>query len=320
MSGRRATMLGAAALAATPARAAATLEEAHRRFAALPGSASYLVHAEDPRGAWSSSLEPDRQLFVGSAVKSFILAAYLRAVEQGRLTLDEQLGVNDEVRSLVSPVLGNLTGTTTARSVLEAMISHSDNTATDIAIGRVGPAPVRALIAEAGLRQTRIPDSTRRLFSWLAGAPAGVDLGWAELRAVAAGAPSQRTPRPAVNEGESMLSTATELVAWYRAALAGRFFARPETLVEFKRVSAMADALALIVPDGIAAYGKGGSIEWEGFHCLCAPGQMVVRGVPVSFCFTVNWNGASESIGPMTQSLLVACTAMLKAARDRVVG
>ena len=53
------------------------------------------------------------------------------------------------------------------------MIAHSDNTATDIALAKVGPAKVRALIAEAGLTATQIPDSTRRLFSYIAGAPEG---------------------------------------------------------------------------------------------------------------------------------------------------
>ena len=58
------------------------------------------------------------------------------------------------------------------------MIAHSDNTATDIATEKVGADRVRALIAQAGLRSIRIPDSTRRFLSYILGAPAGVDLGW----------------------------------------------------------------------------------------------------------------------------------------------
>ena len=75
-------------------------------------------------------------------------------------------------------MFGHLTGTTTARSVLEAMIAHSDNTATDIALKRVGPDRVRAFIASAGFKSVKIPGSTRLLFSYLAGAPFGVDVGW----------------------------------------------------------------------------------------------------------------------------------------------
>lgn len=325
MAGRRLVLFTAAAVAAGARQGAAQtaegappgLEEAHRRLAALPGTVSYLLQVDDPRGAWGGGLAPDRQLFVGSAFKTFVLAAYLRGVEAGRLSLEEELAVDDGVRSLSSPVFLNLTGTTPARSVLEAMIAHSDNTATDVAMRKVGAATARALIAEAGLRQTRIPESTRRLFSWLAGAPAGTDLDWAGLQAMVAGR-TPITPRPAVNDGESILSSAADLVSWYRRALTGGFFTRPETLVEFKRIQAMADVMPLIAPADTAAYGKGGSIEWDGFNCLCAPGQIVVRGVPATFCFTLNWNGPPESMAPATAALLVACRGMLEAVRQRI--
>ena len=87
------------------------------------------------------------QLFVASAIKTFIVCQYLRDVEAGRLSEDEQLPVNDSVRNSDSAVLLDLTGTTPARSILEAMITHSDNTATDIALLRVGPNRVRSFIA-----------------------------------------------------------------------------------------------------------------------------------------------------------------------------
>ncbi|MBR0667626.1 serine hydrolase [Roseomonas hellenica] len=325
MAGRRLMLFTAAALAAGTRRGAAQvaegappgLEEAHRRLAALPDTISYLLQVDDPRGAWGGGIAPGRPLFVGSAFKTFVLAAYLRGVEAGRLSLDEQLAIDDSVRSLSSPVSHHLTGTMPARSVLEAMIAHSDNTATDAAMRKVGAATVRALVEEAGLRQTRIPTSTRRLFSWLAGAPAGTDLDWAGMQAMVAGR-TPITPRPAVNDGESILSSAADLVAWYRPALSGGFFTRPETLTEFKRIQAMADAMSMIAPADTAAYGKGGSIEWDGFNCLCAAGQIVVRGVPATFCFTRNWNGPPESVAPATAALLVACRGMLEAVRQRI--
>lgn len=324
MAGRRSLLFTAAALAAARRAAAQAaegappgLEEAHQRFTSLPGTVSYLLQVDDPRGAWGGGIAPDRQLFVGSAFKTFVLAAYLRGVEAGALSLDEQLAIDDSVRSPGSPVFLHLTGTTPARSVLEAMIAHSDNTATDVAMRKLGVGTVRGLIGEAGLRQTRIPDSTRRLFSWLAGAQAGMDLGWAGMQAMTEGRLAGR-PRAAVNEGESILSTAAELVAWYRRALAGGFFARPETLTEFKRIQAMADAMPMIAPADTAAYGKGGSIDWDGFHCLCAPGQIVVRGVPATFCFTLNWTGPRDSVAPAMAGLLGACRGMLEGVRQRI--
>jgi hypothetical protein len=199
-------------------------------------------------------------------------------------------------------VFVNLTGTTTARSVLEAMITHSDNTATDITLAATGPDQVRALIAEAGLTKTQIPDSTRRLVSYLIGAPEGVDIGWAGVQRFAKGE-TFGEPRPAINDRQTMASTAEEMVRWYQQALAGAFFKRPQTLVEFKRIQAMADALAPSVPPDTVAYGKGGSLDIEGFHALCLAGQMIVAGVPITFCTTINWTGGDDSVAPTFHAL-----------------
>ncbi len=125
----------------------------------------------------------------------------------------EQLAVDDSVRSLVSPVLQNLTGTTQARCALEAMIAHSDNTATDVAMKRVTPARVRQFISDAGLTKARIPDSTRRLFSYVAGAPQGEDLGWKAMEAIVESkTPDTSKYRPALNDVESMAVPASEFV------------------------------------------------------------------------------------------------------------
>ncbi len=314
---RRMLALGATALAgpvfikrAAAAEGAASVQVAVDRFARIPATASCLVVVDHPGGPWRAAHDPAARMFVGSAVKTFILAQYLREVEAGRLTEDQQVKVDDVVRSLSSPVFLNLTGTTQARSALEAMIAHSDNTATDIALAAAGPAPVRALIAEAGLKQTQIPESTRRLFSYIAGAPEGVDLGWdGALRAQKGTLPG--TPRSPLNDKETMASTAEELVRWYQQALRGAFFKKPETLVEFKRISAMADAIAMAVPPDTPAYGKGGSVDWEGFHCLAFAGQMIVSKMPVSFCLTINWNGPDDKVAAMMQAYIAGAADVL---------
>ena len=48
---------------------------------------------------------------------------------------------------------------------------------------------------------------------------------------------------------------------------APRILQKPDTLVEFKRIQAMATALSAVVPADTVAYGKGGSIDWMNFHC-----------------------------------------------------
>ena len=154
------------------------------RFAELPG-ASCLVIA-DTKEPWTAAYKASERRFVGSALKTFILARYLRDVEDGRLTLDRQLAVDDGHRTLNSPVFLNLTGTTAATSVLEAMITHSDNSATDIAMAAVGVDRVRALIrrsqAQTGPKVTHGPlmlDTVRTVAVQVtATATLGAAFGW----------------------------------------------------------------------------------------------------------------------------------------------
>jgi beta-lactamase class A len=260
-------------------------------FLALPGRKSAQLDVDAVTDPWRVTHEPDAPLFCGSAFKTFVLATYLKEVEAGRLSESEQLAIDDSIRSVGGGVFEHLTGTTQARIVLEAMIARSDNTATDVALLRLGPDKVRAFINEAGLSQARIPDSTRRFFSYIDGYPAGVDMGWKGIEEMQAGK-TQGAPRDPINAEETMVCPASEFVSYYKDALAGAFFAKKETLVEFKRIQAMADAIALVVPQDTPAYLKGGSIDWNGFHCLAVAGQMIVAATPVTFCLTLNWTDA----------------------------
>ena len=296
---RRALPAAFAAIA-TPASAQASLsdaalDEAARSLTGLPGQTALLLEAEGPKGRIRLAHREAAPVFVGSVVKTFILAAYLKAVEEGRLSLEEALPVDDDVRSPVSPVLGALTGTAPAVVALEAMITHSDNTATDMAIRRVTPAAVRALIAARGLAGTRIPDSTRIMVSALAGAPPGVDLGWAGIQALDRGAPMP-SPRTPINEVSTMVSTGQDMVAWYDFVLAGRYFTKPETLATFKRIQSMATAMPQVAPPDVIAYGKGGSITWEQAQAMAVAGQMVAGPVRATFFQGVNWTGDAASM------------------------
>jgi beta-lactamase class A len=125
--------------------------------------------------------------------------------------------------------------------------------------------------------------------------------------------PSGHT-QPALNDHQTMASTATELVGWYRRALRGELFRDAATLLEFKRISAMADSLAHVLPPNTVGFGKGGSIDWDGFHCLCLAGQMVVADVPVTFSFTINWRGPNEDLPKVFGSYKAAVADVLREA------
>jgi beta-lactamase class A len=273
-----------------------------QRFKELPGTTSFRIDVGDDRVAAKS---PGRQLFVASTIKTFIVCQYLRDVEAGRLSEDTQLPVDDSIRNSDSPVFLNLTGTTAARPILEAMITHSDNTATDIALLHVGADRVRSFLAVAGLRATLIPDSTRRFTSYNFGAPLGADIGWAGVQQALA---SQRTPgppRPPLNDQETLASSARDLVSYYKRALAGKFFTEPASLTEFKRIHLTNS----FFPDDTVGYAKGGSADLVAdsptvadFHALSYAGQMVVNATPVTFCFVVNWKSADPNSTSVTLS------------------
>ncbi len=281
--------------------ASSALDTQLQRFKGFPGATSFRIDVANDTVAAES---PESQLFVASSIKTFIVCQYLRDVEAGRLSEDEQLPVNDGVRHSDSPVSLNLTGTTQARSILDAAIMYSDNTATDIALLRVGPDRVRSFIAAVGLRATLIPDSTRRFFSYNVGAPLGVDIGWAGVQQVVTSQQLLGPPRAPLNDQETLASSADDMVSYYKRAMAGEFFTKPTTLTEFKRIHLN----NTFFPDDTIGYAKGGSVDAVAeslsvadFHTLAVAGQMVVNATPVTFCFVVNWT----SVDPNSTSVIL---------------
>jgi beta-lactamase class A len=294
------------------------LDEALQQFLALPGTKSYLLHVGPGGSGGQAAEQPDLFLFTASAYKTFVLAQYLRETEAGRLSEDEQVPIDDSVRDLGSPVFLDLAGATTARSVLEAMIAHSDNAATNAATGRAGVGRVRALIAQAGLSSIRIPDSARIFASYLLGAPPGVDLGWPGVLQAAQNPPGPL--RPPLNDVITLAGSARDFVSWYEQALAGAFFARPETLTEFKRIQAMSEQIARAVPADTVAYAKGGEVvSLNGFNAKSLAGQMVAGGdrpTPVTFCFVVNWDGPAEAFAGVEAAFFAAIKNVLGAVKQ----
>ncbi|MBO1751360.1 serine hydrolase [Actinotalea sp. BY-33] len=176
---------------ATPApdrEPAASWEELVEEVEDLPGSVSMLVARPADQGCVALDGGPagpvgsaaGEQLPVGSVAKLYVLGAVVEAVEAGDLAWDTDLTLTDDLRSLPSGELQEEpAGTTvTVEAAAEAMISISDNTATDLLIDAVGREQVEAALTSMGhsdpAANTPFP-STRELFQ----------LGWgggAELR------------------------------------------------------------------------------------------------------------------------------------------
>jgi beta-lactamase class A len=81
----------------------------------------------------------------------------------------------------------------------------------------------------------------------------------------------------------------------------------------------MADAIALVVPADTPAYMKGGSIDWNGFHCMAIAGQMIVDRSPVTCCFTLNWTDSDGDAKAVVGAYKDAVTGVLHKVHKRLI-
>lgn len=265
-------------------------------FDRLPGKKALKLWAPafENRAEWSAALNPEAALFCGSSFKVFVLAEYLRQIEgePGALKkgLAAELVLDDAVFSPSSPVFNppNLKGKVSAQTVLEAMIVHSDNTATDMALKHVGAERVRQFISSIGLRDARIPTSTRTFFGYIFGFPEWRNLTWPQIAATLADEKDPQQPRPIINEVETMVCSPRDFVSFYARALQGEFFKSKETLDTFRAILSRADAVAGSMPLGVSGFAKGGSIEFANDRVMCVAGGMWAARRWVYFALMTN--------------------------------
>ena len=172
---------------------------------------------------------------------------------------------------------------------MEAMIAHSDNTATDMILQEAGADNVRQFVGSIGLMSTMIPDSTRVLAGYLLGAPNYKTITWDELLSLL----GKPFAHPALNDVETLASSADDLVSFYSQALQGDFFRNPQTLEEFRRILSLGDITYLVpFPLGVNAFGKAGYFDSPGQHARCIAGGMYLSNRWVYFAVILNWDAA----------------------------
>ena len=319
---------GAAAIGMVPsalpamgaARDAASPDAILALFKSLPGEVGVKIEAPAVGGKPELVVASNasKMMFVGSAIKSFILCEALRQADSPKVVptiATQQLSLDASVWSLDSATFNppNLIGKVSERTALEAMIMHSDNTATDMCLKHVGPDKVREFVASAGLKSTMIPQSTRVFFGYLLGAKNYKAFTWEEIGAAA----NQKMVNPPMNDVESLASSADDFVSYYSQALQGKFFQNPETLNEFRRILSLGDAIwRLPVPLGVSAFMKGGSIDVPGYHAVCVPGGIFFDGRWVYFCMTLNWTAAAETDPATVGAFVTACSRALAMVKE----
>lgn len=287
------------------------------RFQGLPGDLGWkiLVTRPDRSTAFVAGQDAGRRLFAASAIKTFVLAEALRQFDSDDIKhrLEQQeLVLDSSIWSLGSPIFNppDLSGTVSVRTVLEAMITRSDNTATDMAFKLAGAANIRRFIADAGLTETLVPDSTRAFTAYLWGAPDPDSITWDELLDLIQGP----MLHPFFNEVQTLASSADDLVSYYSRALQGDFFAHAQTLDEFRRILSLCDYIHLVpLPEGVGAHAKSGNADTEGFHVRTIAGGLNVTGTWITFAFMLNWYSAQADDAHTVERLFGAINASLAA-------
>jgi len=114
------------------------------------------VYAHNLRTGQTASLSPDLPVKTASTIKLGILLDAAEQIRAGKATLAEKLVLNHDNQVEGSGVLAQLTPplALTLGDTLTLMVILSDNTATNMAIDRLGLSHIDATLKAAGLKQT----------------------------------------------------------------------------------------------------------------------------------------------------------------------
>ncbi len=114
------------------------------------------LFAENLKTGQTASIAPDEPVKTASTIKMGILLDAAEQIRSGRASLGEKLVLDHDNQVEGSGVLGQLDTPLplTLRDTLTLMVVLSDNTATNMAIDRLGLAHINATLRAAGLKQT----------------------------------------------------------------------------------------------------------------------------------------------------------------------
>jgi|SRR5215217_1459681 len=133
--------------------------------AAQPGVLEVAVQNLDGGEMWAWNGQ--KAFPLQSVFKAALGAAVLHEVEAGRLTLDEQITIEEkDISPPIGDVADNWPAVTTysVRDLLTRAVGESDNTAADVLMKRIGgPGVVSAFLREHGVREFRVDRYEREL-------------------------------------------------------------------------------------------------------------------------------------------------------------
>lgn len=122
----------------------------------LNDGTEYAVYLAYPQKSDKKFIYNSKPMRSASMIKVFIMAAVMDKAKNGELDIDETLTLKGSDKVGGAGILaGYASGTElTLREVMELMITHSDNTATNMVIDRVGMSAINAYIQREGYGDT----------------------------------------------------------------------------------------------------------------------------------------------------------------------
>ncbi len=138
------------------ARWAAMSRAVTKKIKEFRGEVGLLV--KDLRTGLILEIHPDELFPAASMVKVPIMAACLKAAEEGRLALDDNLQLKRSDKARGSGTLRRRVPGSVFKidELIEAMVIHSDNTATNMLIDRLGFEYLNTAFRELGLEKTNL--------------------------------------------------------------------------------------------------------------------------------------------------------------------
>lgn len=149
---------------ATPTNLAATIQA---RLDSLPAHSTF--YAKQLSTGREIAIRADDPMNTASVIKIPVMILAFRDADAGRLNLDERYTIHPEdLRRGTGLLQGFAVGLApTFRDLITQMIITSDNSATDIMIGKVGLGRVNHLLDSLGYRETRLRTTVGQAFRGL---------------------------------------------------------------------------------------------------------------------------------------------------------
>ena len=240
-----------------------------------------LVQTPNVSVAWSvrradgreTEHQADAPMEAGSAFKAIVAAECCRQVERGDLDQGSHEGLDGATIALDEAV--------------RAMVTASDNTATDLVIGRIGHEAVVRLTGELGLRDMRVPASVKELYA-----------------------------EPEDEHIAAFTTTMRDLRTFYDIAFREELFLEPATHRRFLAFLRGEDEeQGTPWPNEVTCYRKSGSLENEHLLAQAIAGAFTREGAVATWAFAINQrpsplDGQPAMFDAISQSLGVALSSI----------